>query len=534
MNNVLLRAALCLLWLVPSLAGAVDIAGEHLNPNAKFGKAVPFRLSGDTTFGWQTNVVTGDLDLNGHAFVLDTGGGNYTVLSGVISGRGSVEWNGGGVPQVGPSVLGGEKPNTYHGRFTLVRGVLDLSKPSGVAAITGPLRVGTKDHARLRLSRPEQIHDASDVTLGGAGISGIELQGHDETIGSLTIETHAIVAMGDKPAAFVVGDSGTRPWKLDKTLTIEGFKPGRDVFRFGTNRDGLTAAQLARIGFASPHGLPAGLYTARIGDDGRLAPDLAVEAVDPPFDVSPAASAERRRLYEVAGLERLAGVGSPLRDGLTIAFFGDSITWQNGYVGQIDKAIQSSPDTKSRSVKLINRGINGGGVLSLRDGEKAGGFPGNSPQRPFAELLAADRADLAVVFIGINDIWWRNTSPEVFEQGLRDLAKSTAANKTKLVLATMTVRGELPHGKNSDDPKIEQYSEITRRVARDTRSTLVDLRRAYLAYLRNHNAQLRVDGSLYFRPTGVLTYDGVHPSATGNTLLANLIGDGIARAIAAE
>ena len=100
------------------------------------------------------------------------------------------------------------------------------------------------------------------------------------------------------------------------------------------------------------------------------------------------------------------------------------------------------------------------------------------------------------------------------------------------VLATMTVHGELPDGNNPDDPKIEIYSELTRKVAQATGTTLVDLRKAYLAYLRNHNAQLRVDGSLYFKPSGVLTYDGVHPTASGTELLANLIADGIFRALA--
>lgn len=101
------------------------------------------------------------------------------------------------------------------------------------------------------------------------------------------------------------------------------------------------------------------------------------------------------------------------------------------------------------------------------------------------------------------------------------------------MLATLTVRGELPDGKNSDDAKIEQFAELTRKVAAATRTTLVDLRRAYLAYLRNHNAELRVDGSLYFVPAGVLTYDGVHPTGRGNELLANLISDGIIRALRA-
>jgi lysophospholipase L1-like esterase len=527
-------APVCVALLLVPLGGlrAAEVQGNHENPNEAFGKGAGYKLVGDTTFGWRTGTLTGDIDLNGHAFVMETGGGNHTVFSGAITGQGAFEWRGGGVPQVAPSVLGGDKANTFRGTFTLSQGVLDLDKPAGADAISGDLVIGTKASAMIRLSKPHQINDAANVTLGGAGISGLDLQGHDEAFASLTLATHAVITMGDKPASLFVGDSSAIPWNLAKTLTIRGFKPGQDKFVFGKDAKGLSQPQLARIGFASPAGLPDGLYTARIGPDGQLAPDSLVKAINPPFDVSPLAVAERAKLYDVPGLTRLSGKDSPLKEGMTIDFFGDSITWQNGFVGAIEKAIKTGEGTKGRRITLVNRGINGGGVLQIRDGAKEGGFPGSKAQEPFAPLIATDKADLAVVFIGINDVWWRKTAPDVFEKALRDLVASARANKTTLVLATLSVRGELFDGKNGDDPKIEQYAEITRGVARDTGTALVDLRRAYVAYLQNHNAQLRVDGTLYSAPSGTLTYDGVHPNGQGVALLANLISDGICRALA--
>lgn len=182
-------------------------------------------------------------------------------------------------------------------------------------------------------------------------------------------------------------------------------------------------------------------------------------------------------------------------------------------------------------MQLFNRGVNGGGVLSLRDGSEKAAYPGDSAQESFRDVIATDGADVAVVFIGINDVWWRETSPEVFEQGLRDLAAAARDRGSRIVMATMTARGELPDGKNPDDPKIDRYCDITRTVAKETGATLVDLRAAYLACLQNRNAVLRVDGALFSKPSGVLTYDGVHPTADGNRLLANLLADGIARAL---
>jgi lysophospholipase L1-like esterase len=529
----LLGLAFLLLAALPALRAA-DVHGEHENPNQAFGQEASYRLDGDAKFGWRTGTLAGGIDLNGHAFVIDTGGGNRTVFSGAIMGKGSFEWNGGGVPQVAPSILSGDKPNTFQGAFTLSRGVLDLDKPAGVDAIPGDLIVGTQGSAVVRLQKADQINDAAHVTMGGTGISGLDLQGHDEKFASLTLKTHAEITMGEKPAVLVVGDSSARAWDLTKTMTIRGFKPGKDKLVFGTGEQGLSKAQLARIGFASPAGMADGLYTAKIGSDGQLAPDELVKAANPPYDVSPPAIAARAKLYEVPGLADLSGPASPLKDSMTIDFFGDSITWQNGFIGAIDQAIQTSACTKDRNIKLVNRGINGGGVLQVRGGSTNSAYPGSSAQQPFAEVIATDKADLAVVFIGINDVWWRKTAPDVFENALRDLVASAKANNTALVLATLTVRGELPDGKNSDDPKIDQYSEITRKVARDTSTILVDLRKACVAFLQNNNAQLCVDGTLYFRATGVLTYDGVHPTEKGNELLANLISDGMVRALAVE
>ena len=214
----------------------------------------------------------GDLDLNGHAFVMDTGGGNYTVFSGAITGKGAFEWRSGGVPQVAPSILSGDRPNTFQGLFTLSQGVLDLDKPAGVDAIPGDLVIGTTGHAVVRLNRPNQISDTAHVTLGGPGVSCLDLQGHDEKFASLTLLGHAVIALGNKPVSLIVGDSRARSWDLTKTLTIRGYKLGQDKLVFGQDDKGLSAMQLARIGFASPLGRPDGLYTAKIGPDGQLTP----------------------------------------------------------------------------------------------------------------------------------------------------------------------------------------------------------------------------------------------------------------------
>ena len=426
----------CGLLLAAAPLRAVDVSGEHVDPNKDFGKDASYKLVGDTTFGWLTGAQAGDFDLNGHALVVETGGGNRTVLSGALSGTGSCEWRGGGVPQVAPSILGGSKPNTFQGTFKLVRGVLDLDKPAGVDAIPGDLLIGAADSAVVRLANSDQINDRARVTLSGPGINGFDLQGHSETFAALTVNSHALIDMGDTPSSLSVGDCSGCAWDLTKTLTVFKFKPGKDHLGFGKNDHGLAQPQLARIGFDQPAGMPAGLYTAKLTGSGQLVPAAPVSAVNPPFDVSAAAVAQRAALYQARGLAELSGPASPFKDGLTIDFFGDSITWQNTYLDAIDKALKAGEGTRGKTVKLVNRGINGGGVLSLRDGSDKAAYPGDSAQLPFAATLAADTAAVVVVFIGINDVWWRNTSPADFEKALGELIAAAKANHTVAVLAT--------------------------------------------------------------------------------------------------
>ena len=528
--------------LAPGEAGGakwVDVSGQVKRPDQAHGPGAHVRLTGDTTFGWQRGPITGDLDINGHTFTMETGGGNRTIFSGVISGAGQFVWNGGGNArwQTVPSFLKGDKANTFSGTLTISRGTLALAKGPGVTAHAGKLLVlgGGSNQAIVRLDAAHQIADACNVLITGKHEGRIRTQGHSETVGSLTLEAHGYIDLGEGACRLAFADSSAAKWDLARTLTVRNWTEGKDAVIFGKGAGGLTAGQLARIGFADPSGRRAGLYTAKLLGDGQIVPNARVEAVKPPFDVSPKAQAARRKVYAVPGRANLTGPATRLKAGMRISLFGDSITWQNGYISAIGKALKAGTGTKRLDVALVNRGINGGGVLSIRDGSPKAAYVSpanrNGSQATFAKVIAADKATVAVVFIGINDVWWRKTAPADFEKALRDIVAQARANKTLPVLATLTVYQEKPDRTNPKDAKCDQYAEITRNVARSTGATLVDLRAAFMAYLQSHNAELRVDGALRFEKSGVLTYDGVHPTARGNDLLADHIAQGIHEAL---
>ena len=82
----------------------------------------------------------------------------------------------------------------------------------------------------------------------------------------------------------------------------------------------------------------------------------------------------------------------------------------------------------------------------------------------------------------------------------------------RVILCTPTVIGEKPDGSNPDDKRLDEYADISRKVARETKSQLLDLRAACIGYLKQHNP----DNA----ERGILTGDRVHMNEKGNHFLA--------------
>ena len=195
----------------------------------------------------------------------------------------------------------------------------------------------------------------------------------------------------------------------------------------------------------------------------------------------------------------------------TIVFLGDSITAAgvrpDGYVTLTSQAIAKAyPDL---GVQVIGAGVSGHKVP-------------NCQQRLDRDVLKKNPT-IVLIYIGINDVWhWnrdRGTKKEDFEAGLKDMISKINAVGARVILCTPTVIGEKTDGTNKFDTMLDEYADISRGVAKDTGSQLLDLRKIFMAHLKENNP-----GNL---AKGILTRDSVHLNKTGNAFLSDLVLDAL-------
>ncbi|MEI8380830.1 MAG: SGNH/GDSL hydrolase family protein [Planctomycetota bacterium] len=199
--------------------------------------------------------------------------------------------------------------------------------------------------------------------------------------------------------------------------------------------------------------------------------------------------------------------GITLKKGDRIVFLGDSITQggdsnDKGYVRLIRKTLTEKADL---GIEVIGAGISGNKVPDL--------------QRRLEKDVLSRKPTIVVIYIGINDVWHgendpaRGTLPEAFAAGLKDVIGRCTEAGAKVVICTPTVIGEKKDGGNKLDQRLDQYSDISRNLAKELKLPLCDLRKAFLDHLKEHNAK---DAE-----SGILTSDRVHLNDAGNKFVAD-------------
>ena len=115
-----------------------------------------------------------------------------------------------------------------------------------------------------------------------------------------------------------------------------------------------------------------------------------------------------------------------------VVFLGDSITQlglqANGYITQIQALIQQ--EDVEQKYQLLSAGVNGSTTLSLKERLQKN------------ELQYSP--DIAVVLIGLNDVWMQqetNSTIEQFEQDYTAIIQQLLQSNSAIVLCTLTVIG---------------------------------------------------------------------------------------------
>ncbi|PIQ31894.1 MAG: G-D-S-L family lipolytic protein [Zetaproteobacteria bacterium CG_4_9_14_3_um_filter_49_83] len=205
----------------------------------------------------------------------------------------------------------------------------------------------------------------------------------------------------------------------------------------------------------------------------------------------------------------------PDTDCCKIIFLGDSITQagvlQDGYIALA--AEQITQQYPYLAIELVGAGINGHKVL-------------NCLKRLDRDVLQKNPS-IVVIYIGVNDVWhWqqqRGTTAEDFESGLRDMIARIHLQGAKVILCTPSVIGEKTDATNKYDNMLDAYAQISRTVAHESGSQLLDLRVEFLRYIQVHNPDNAA--------TGILTKDGVHLNKAGNHFLSQLVLGALTRSL---
>jgi lysophospholipase L1-like esterase len=199
-----------------------------------------------------------------------------------------------------------------------------------------------------------------------------------------------------------------------------------------------------------------------------------------------------------------------LKKGDKIVFLGDSITQggggEKGYCTLVQKGVEAKmPDA---GITFVNAGISGNKVPDV--------------QGRLQKDVLDKKPTLVFIYIGINDVWhWKlvdgapttgGTPKDKYEAGLKDVIGKIKDAGATVILCTPSVIGEKAPGTNERDKMLDEYSDISRAVAKETGVQLVDLHKAFQDYERANNKE--------DKDRGVLTSDSCHLSDAGNQLVA--------------
>jgi len=188
-----------------------------------------------------------------------------------------------------------------------------------------------------------------------------------------------------------------------------------------------------------------------------------------------------------------------------ILFFGDSITEQgakpDGFISKFRQTLEQ--ENLTSKYELIGAGVSSDKVYDL--------------YLRLEEHVLSKNPDAVVIWIGVNDVWHKKskgtgTDADKFERFYNAIIKKLRDKNITVYLCTPAAIGEKTDYTNELDGDLNNYAAIIRKIAKNNNCTLIDLRQAFLDYLKTNNPDNK--------DRGILTTDGVHLNGAGNNFVA--------------
>jgi lysophospholipase L1-like esterase len=195
-----------------------------------------------------------------------------------------------------------------------------------------------------------------------------------------------------------------------------------------------------------------------------------------------------------------------LKKGDRVLFFGDSLTAlagseqpkqhvTKGYVRIVRETLEKEHKDKEIQVDWVATG--GHKVTDLL-------------KRVDKDVLAK-KPTVVFIQIGVNDAGAGVTKAN-FKAQLEELIDRLQKGGAQVVLCSLTSLGEKHDGTNRIDGRLEELAEVARQVAKEQKTPLNDLRKAFVAHWKKNNTENK--------PSGILTYDGNHFNQAGMDFVA--------------
>lgn len=209
--------------------------------------------------------------------------------------------------------------------------------------------------------------------------------------------------------------------------------------------------------------------------------------------------------FSAAGEDDPAAATVALKKGDSIIFFGDSLTAlagqeapkehvTKGYVRIVRETLEKSHADHQLKIDWV----------------ATGGHTVPDLLKRVDKDVIAKKPTIVVIQIGCNDA--RRIPQETFKSSLEELIDKLQGAGIQVIQCSLTSVGEKHDGTNRDDPKLEEFAQIEREVAKAKKVPLNDLRKAFVEHWKQNNPDNK--------PSGILTYDGNHFNQKGMDFVA--------------